>query len=59
MSKLDLTYSKKSKEIYIKLLKEKLNSVMPEVHKQVKVYEEKLKSGQLSVLPANNPLFCE
>ncbi|MCE3229365.1 MAG: hypothetical protein K0S32_3916 [Bacteroidetes bacterium] len=49
----------RKKSGYIKLLDEKLRSVMPEVHRQVKVYEEKLRSGKLTAPPKNNPLFSE
>lgn len=45
------------KELYIKLLQAKLELAMPEVHKQVKVYEDNLKNGTLKTLPNNNPLF--
>ena len=41
------------------MMKEKLESVMPEVHRQVKVYEEKVKMGTLTSAPKNNPLFSE
>lgn len=45
------------KELYIKLLLEKMESVMPEVHRQVAVYEENLKNGTLKQIPNYNPLF--
>jgi len=52
-------YSSTSKELYIEFIQEKLESVMPEVHKQVKLYEEKEKAGKLTPTPKNNPLFSE
>lgn len=51
-----LTLDNKS---YIEFINEKLKSVMPEVHRQVKVYEEKINSGKLTTPPKNNPLFSE
>jgi len=44
---------------YIELIKTKLEAVMPEVHRQVRVYEEKLMSGKLNATPKNFPLFSE
>jgi len=44
---------------YIELIKTKLEAVMPEVHRQVRVYEEKLMSGKLNPTPKNFPLFSE
>jgi len=32
---------------------------MPEVHRQVRVYEEKRNSGKLTAPPKNSPLFSE
>ncbi|MBL7890498.1 MAG: hypothetical protein JNL24_13165 [Bacteroidia bacterium] len=48
-----------SKELYIEFILDKLQAVMPEVHRQVKVYEEKEKAGKLTPTPKNNPLFSE
>ncbi len=47
------------KELYIKLLQEKLESVMPEVHRQVKIYEEREKAGTLKPLPKDNKTTME
>jgi len=44
---------------YIELIKTKLEAVMPEVHRQVRVYEEKLMSGKFNPTPKNFPLFSE
>ena len=44
---------------YIDFINERLKSVMPEVHRQVRVYEEKRKLGKLTVPPKNSPLFSE
>jgi len=53
------THSAKVSEaiLYIESLKKKLEGAMPEVHRQVKVYEERLRSGTLKVLPKYSPLF--
>jgi len=45
--------------LYIEFIKARLESAMPEVHRQVKVYEEKLKSGKLTAPPKHFPLFSE
>lgn len=37
-----------SKELYIKLLEYKMSLAMKDVHKQVKIYEDRLKSNTLS-----------
>jgi len=44
---------------YIEFINKKLKAVMPEVYRQVKVYEEKIKAGKLTTPPNNNPLFSE
>ncbi len=44
---------------YIDFINERLKSVMPEVHRQVRVYEEKRNSGKLTAPPKNSPLFSE
>ncbi len=44
---------------YLKLIREKFETAMPEVHRQVKVYEEKLASGNLTPEPKNSPFFSE
>lgn len=44
---------------YIESLQAKMQSVMPEVCRQIKVYEEKLNQHQLSLPPKNPPLFSE
>jgi len=44
---------------YIDFIHERLKSVMPEVHRQVRVYEEKRNSGKLTAPPKNSPLFSE
>lgn len=54
--KEDLFYHADTK-IYIEFIKTRLESVMPEVHRQVKVYEDKLKTGKLTDFPKSNPLF--
>ena len=46
-----------SKELYIESILDKFQSVMPEVHRQVKVYQENEKAGKLTPTPKNNPLF--
>jgi hypothetical protein len=38
----------------ISLVREKLESVMPEVHKQVALYEYNLKNGNLKTIPKSN-----
>jgi hypothetical protein len=43
----------------VDFINERLKLVMPEVNKQVKVYEEKLKAGKLTTPPKYSPLFCE
>jgi hypothetical protein len=49
--------NKTSEELRIELLQEKLKSVMPEVNKQVKLYERRLRERNLTPTPENNPLF--
>lgn len=44
-------------ELYVKLLEARLELAMPEVHRQVKVYEDNLKNGTLKTPPNYNPLF--
>jgi hypothetical protein len=44
---------------YIDFIHERLKSVMPEVHRQVRVFEEKRNSGKLTAPPKNSPLFSE
>ena len=46
-----------SKELYIESILDKVQAVMTEVHRQVKVYEENEKAGKLTPTPKNNPLF--
>ena len=45
-------------ELRIELIQQKLESVMPEVHKQVELYEKRLKEGNLTPPPSKNPLFA-
>ncbi len=49
---------KNSVELRIELIQQKLESVMPEVHKQVELYERRLKERNLTTPPTNNPLFA-
>lgn len=49
---------KTSVELRIELIQEKLESVMPEVHKQVELYERRLKERNLTTPPTNSPLFA-
>jgi hypothetical protein len=56
MEKENLFYPADIK-IYIEFIKTRLESAMPEVHRQVKVYEDKLKTGKLTDFPKRNPLF--
>jgi len=44
---------------FIEFINERLKTVMPEVHRQVKVYEEKRKLGKLTAPPNHSPLFSE
>lgn len=57
MDNKDKYNSISSEELFIKNLEKKLESIMPEVHRQVRVYEEREKSGTLTPPPNNNPLF--
>ena len=36
---------------------EKMEMLMPEVHEQVKIYEERKKAGTLKPTPSNTPFF--
>lgn len=45
------------KELEIKLMLERFETAMPEVHRQVKVYETNKANGTLKPLPTHNPLF--
>lgn len=44
-------------ESFIKDLEARLEKSMPEIRRQIKVYEDNLKNGTLKPLSDNNPLF--
>ena len=53
------SHTLRNNKSYIDFINERLKSVMPEVHRQVRVYEEKRNSGKLTSPPKNSPLFSE
>lgn len=53
------SHTSRNNKSYLDLIREKMKSVMPEVHRQVRVYEEKRNTGKLTAPPNHSPLFSE
>lgn len=45
-------------ELSLETIQKKFESIMPEVRRQVAVYEERERNGTLTPPPNNNPLFA-